>query len=86
MNGQEERAIGVLKNCVHSFLRAANLPSKFWDSALADCVDKLNVIPKSGKTQTPYERLIGELTHNSSNSFHLVRLVTLRTLQDQKAL
>ncbi len=61
MNGQAERAIGILKNCARAQLSASNISNKFWDYAVQDCADKLNKIPKIGQIVSPHELLYSKI-------------------------
>lgn len=55
MNGEAERLIRTLKDCIRTVLLDSKLPTKYWDYALQDCTSKLNSVPKAGFKKSPHE-------------------------------
>ncbi len=59
-NGQAERAIRTLKNCIRVQLSSANLLNNLWDQALYDCSAKYNATPRAIAPRTPYYNLFSK--------------------------
>ncbi len=54
MNGEAERAVRTLKDCLRAQLHASKLPQKYWDYALEDCITKLNATPRARALTSPH--------------------------------
>lgn len=54
-NGQAERAISTLKDCILASLSSSGLPKRDWDFAVRDCAKKWNCIPRNDSSTSPYE-------------------------------
>ncbi len=59
-NGQADRAIRTLNNCIRAQLSSANLPNNLWDQALYDCSARYNATPSAIAPRTPYYNLFSK--------------------------
>ena len=84
-NGQAERAVRTLKDCMRSQLADANLPNKWWDEAARDCVTKYNSIPFGNGGKSPHEVLFGKISNYPNIAFGTRGVIPDRS-QNKKAL
>lgn len=56
-NGQAERTMRPIKDCMRTKLSAAGLADKYWDQTAQECVFKCNLIPRNENTKSPHTLL-----------------------------